>query len=516
MDPAPRSGPLGGAGCAMPGDGGVIAGFRDLSVRPEGGSAPGAEGEDRQAAFLALKARGQGKRRKKQKRVHLVRNPHVCEQCFKVWREQDVKGNEKKLFVQSKDGPLRHRQCAGVVRPYCELSHEALARFAAAKLFSDPTYLDFFPCMGNLVREDMPDTSHHNSACTGSCCLTDSNGSTGPEPASATRVHTVVSHHTLGGWEEQAHKTCAAASVAGALNGALNVSNHGDHVIPALQRASSVGNAPQPCGRVLEQDVIDYYCKWSREAGRIACHAALRGSCGLIPSTRKIGNPRLLRACHAVGASFLSNELSRNRERQSAETANARDVVCLPKVGQKPAADSDDDADEDDDAGDEREDVSPVETLRLMGNWMCRDRIEEGGRCAPDDTDDVEDEQWARVKHELSEGSALLLHFRNHYALVFAAREWHCEASGAWRRQLLTATQKQRPHVWFCFRQLRADMIYSKVNQMLLIRRSSACSALAFPPSSACSSVSSGSSTAASGRDTASSDEGRLRERRDA
>jgi hypothetical protein len=502
---------------------GLSAGFRDLSLRPVGDGRGLSEGEDRQAAFLALKARSQGKRRKRQKRVHLVRNPHVCEQCFKVWREQDVKGNEKKIFAQVKGGPLRHRQCAGEVRPYFELSKDALARFASARLFSDPAYLDFFPCMGNLVREDLPDMSHHNRACAGSCCLTDRNGSMGPEPASAAGVNVVVSHHTLGGWEEQAHKTCAAASVAGALNGALHVQDCGDSAIPALERARSAGKASQSSGRVMEQDVIDYYCRWSRESGRIACHAALRGSCGLIPSTRKIGNPRLIRACHAVGASFLSNELSRNRELQNSEAASNGSLVCLPKVskkpaatfGRKPAADSEDDVEEESDDGCEREDVSPVETLRLMGNWMCRDRIEEGGRCAPDDAYDVEDKQWARVKRELAQGSALLLHFRNHYALVFAAREWRCEASGAWRRQLLTATQKQRPHVWFCFRQLRADMIYSKVNQMLLIRRSSACSALAFPslPSSACSSVSTGSSSAASGRDTAGSDDGRVRER---
>jgi hypothetical protein len=96
--------------------------------------------------------------------------------------------------------------------------------------------------------------------------------------------------------------------------------------------------------------------------------------------------------------------------------------------------------------------------------------------------------------------------------LVFAAREWQCESTGAWRRQLLTATQKQRPHVWFCFRQLRADIVYSKVNQMLLIRRSLACGPLpptSLPPSSLPSSASS----AASGCDTASGGEGRCRER---
>jgi hypothetical protein len=39
--------------------------------------------------------------------------------------------------------------------------------------------------------------------------------------------------------------------------------------------------------------------------------------------------------------------------------------------------------------------------MRLLGNWLCSDRIEEGGRCAPDDADHIEDEQWELVKQEL-------------------------------------------------------------------------------------------------------------------
>ena len=492
---------------------GISAAFRDLSVRPFVG-----EGEDRQAAYLLAKAQGKGKRKKaKQKRVHLVRNPHVCEQCFRFWRDDDVKDNVKKLFTQIKDGPLRHRgSCGGVVRPYCELRREALVHLVTQKLFSDPAYRDFYPCMGNLIREDMPDTSHHNVVCTGDCCATDQNGSAGPEPTQTAVVRMVCSHPTLMGWEEQAHKTCAAASVAGALNCALR--SYGEPAPgPGLQRVRSAGSASHAtCGRVMEQDVIDYYCKWSREAGRISCHAALRGSCGLIPSTRKIGNPRLLRACHVVATSFLSNELARNRQNSENATGSsgAGGVVCLPKVGHKPAtADSDDDAEEEEEVCEDRDEVSPVQTLRLMGNWMCRDRIEEGGRCAPDDADDVEDEQWERVKHELAQGSALLLHFRNHYALVFAAREWRCEATGAWRRQVLTATQKQRPHVWFCFRQLRADIVYSKVNQMLLIRRGHNSGPLPFEGAVVRAQSCSSSSSAASRRDTASGDECLYRQR---
>ena len=488
--------------------------FRDLSVPPS----------LVQEAYLLAKVKSkEGKRHKKHKRVHCLRNPHVCESCFKVWREDEVTGNEKRLFGPVKDGVLRHRGgCSGLVRPYSQISRNAVVGLATEKVF----HRDFFPSMGNLIREDMPDISHHNCVCTGTCCRTDFFPSMGPEPSPMATFDVVISHPTLHGWEEQAHKTCAAASVAGALNCALQAYGEPTTQLASVQRASSAGHMFQRVkssgaanegsggGRVIEQDVIDYYCKWSREAGKINCHAALRGSCGLIPSTRKIGNPRLLRACHAVGATFLSNELDRNRKSAEVNSKNiggAGGVLSLPKVGGARVVESEDDEEEEEDT-DEREDVSPVETLRLMGNWMCRDRIEEGGRCAPDDASEIEDEQWERVKAELREGSSLLLHFRNHYALVFAAREWQCESTGAWRRQLLTATQKQRPHVWFCFRQLRADIVYSKVNQMLLIRRSLTCGPLppnSLPPSSLPSSASS----AASGCDTASGGEGRCRER---
>ena len=95
--------------------------------------------------------------------------------------------------------------------------------------------------------------------------------------------------------------------VAGALNCALQAYGEPTTQLASVQRASSAGHMFQRVkssgaanegsggGCVIEQDVIDYYCKWSQEAGKINCHAALRGSCGLIPSTRKTGNPRLLR-----------------------------------------------------------------------------------------------------------------------------------------------------------------------------------------------------------------------------
>ena len=218
---------------------------------------------------------------------------------------------------------------------------ENLYSFLESKLLtSEGKYRDFFPAMGDLVREgvELAD-EHHNTACS-ACCRTRPPAATTPEdfhkapsPAPEMEVTLVVSRGALRGWEEQGAKTCAAASIAGALNtiftcaassagGATpahvedkdgekkqaDASTDGLSGVGAAsstdQKDASKDKARGKEGfRVLEQDVMDYYVRWARDNRRMACTAALRGSCGLIPSTRKIGNPRLLAAGHAVARS---------------------------------------------------------------------------------------------------------------------------------------------------------------------------------------------------------------------
>jgi len=351
------------------------------------------------------------------------------------------------------DGNFYHKLCRAPLLRYYEISSADLAKFAKEKLFTDPKFLRFFPSMANLIREDMPATDHHNSQCGGTCCVHDQEGSMGPEPNEMADVEFHVSDNVFFGWIEQSHKTCAAASVAGALNAVLN------H--PSFEGKLVAGD-DQLQVYVQEKDVIEYYCKWAREAGRISCHAALRGSCGLIPSTRKIGNPRLLRACHVVSKSVCV------QSKEGEERAGVKCPPLLKRMGGEIVNGEDEDSDAASDDGSDK--FSPVETARLLGNWNCKEEIVEGGRCSPNDDEEVELRQWEMVKKEVKAGSSLLIHFRNHYSLVFATREWFCHASSSTRRQVLTATQKQRPHIWFCFRQLRADIVYSKVNQLIVIR----------------------------------------------
>eukprot|EP01041_Mallomonas_annulata_P006953 gene6953-14114_t len=53
-------------------------------------------------------------------------------------------------------------------------------------------------------------------------------------------------------------------------------------------------------------------------------------------------------------------------------------------------------------------------------------------------------------------GTILLFHLRNHYALIFALREW--VSSSGYTRQLLTARRGQRPSAWIEFQEARETM----------------------------------------------------------
>ena len=64
---------------------------------------------------------------------------------------------------------------------------------------------------------------------------------------------------------------------------------------------------------------------------------------------------------------------------------------------------------------------------------------------------------------------ALVFHLKNHYALVFACREWVDERTGQCVRQLLTARRGQRPAVWMDFSEAREVMLGWDGYKMLAI-----------------------------------------------
>ncbi|KAH9111805.1 hypothetical protein AeMF1_013765 [Aphanomyces euteiches] len=53
--------------------------------------------------------------------------------------------------------------------------------------------------------------------------------------------------------------------------------------------------------------------------------------------------------------------------------------------------------------------------------------------------------------------TALIVHLKNHYALIFALREWNDNSK--WTRQVLTARRGQRPTTWIDWDELRTTML---------------------------------------------------------
>ena len=77
------------------------------------------------------------------------------------------------------------------------------------------------------------------------------------------------------------------------------------------------------------------------------------------------------------------------------------------------------------------------------------------------DSEDAIRGQWDALKAALGKpGLVLLFHLKNHYALIFAIREWcTLESGGTCVRQILTARKGQRPTAWIDFSEARETML---------------------------------------------------------
>eukprot|EP01065_Artemidia_motanka_P049825 TRINITY_DN8378_c0_g1_i1.p1 TRINITY_DN8378_c0_g1~~TRINITY_DN8378_c0_g1_i1.p1 ORF type:complete len:529 (+),score=149.06 TRINITY_DN8378_c0_g1_i1:55-1641(+) len=125
--------------------------------------------------------------------------------------------------------------------------------------------------------------------------------------------------------------------------------------------------------------------------------------------------------------------------------------------------------------------VCPSQPLRadvlMSGRPGSRYRVSEN------DDEAAINAQWTAIQGALGcDGSALLAHLPNHYALIFAARSWQMPG-GPLRREVLTARKGQRPTAWIDFAELRRLSLTSRRYVMYSVTRSG-CPLLPRRPSS--------------------------------
>jgi hypothetical protein len=87
------------------------------------------------------------------------------------------------------------------------------------------------------------------------------------------------------------------------------------------------------------------------------------------------------------------------------------------------------------------------------------------------DDDVAKERQWALIRSSfMRQGTALIFHLKNHYALVFALREWRSSGGSEWVREILTSRRGQRPSAWVNFEELRELFLKWEGYKMIELR----------------------------------------------
>ena len=215
--------------------------------------------------------------------------------------------------------------------------------------------------------------------------------------------------------EEQDYAKKAAASATADAPAPLPDDDHrpdADEGAPTAEAPDAA--APAAAARKTRpQWLIDFLALCKKSAGLERISHSTR------PSTAPIGNLGILTAARSVG---LALSLPAGPLRDSV-VVKAKAVMGRSKAGAG--------------AG-----VGPPEMAYLQLK-------------AADGARDVE-RQWAMLRTLfLRRRTALLSHHKNHYAIIFAVREWEREGAGTVVRQVFTARRGQRPNAWIDFEELR-------------------------------------------------------------
>lgn len=95
-----------------------------------------------------------------------------------------------------------------------------------------------------------------------------------------------------------------------------------------------------------------------------------------------------------------------------------------------------------------------------------------------DDTPEMITEQWHSLKNTFENNdSVLIFHLKNHYALIYATREWSIinQTTGELEinREILTARRGQRPTAWINFNEVRNTILSWEGYKIMCVTRKS-------------------------------------------
>eukprot|EP00435_Cladocopium_sp_Y103_P030446 s497_g7.t1 len=115
-----------------------------------------------------------------------------------------------------------------------------------------------------------------------------------------------------------------------------------------------------------------------------------------------------------------------------------------------------------------------IKTGVVLARMRKPNNLKAAALLAKTDTEADIHRQWCCLKNSFSmPNSVLLFHLTNHYALVFAWREWQEEDEEkiCLRRQILTSRRGQRPSAWIDFHEVRRILLGATNYHLLSLQR---------------------------------------------
>lgn len=110
-----------------------------------------------------------------------------------------------------------------------------------------------------------------------------------------------------------------------------------------------------------------------------------------------------------------------------------------------------------------------IQAQALIGKVVKGSTV--GVNITPKDNAEVVQKQWEILRTTFQRPDTVLIyHLKNHYALIFAVREW-LPVEGPPVRQILTARKGQRPSTWIDFDEVRQTLLKWPGYQIMVVEK---------------------------------------------